>query len=306
MKKKSLTRQIRQNRSLLLMLSPTVAYTLLFSYLPMLGIVLAFKSFNFAKGIFGSPWNGLANFQFLFMSKKLWELTRNTLLYNFAFILVGLVLEVGFAILLNEIGCRWFKKVFQSFMFLPHFVSWVIAVALLQVVFSYDYGIVNKLIAALGGEKINIYTNKDIWPPLLVCFTAWKRTGYGSIVYLAAITGLDPGMYEAAEMDGANSWQKITRITLPSILPTVLIMFLMSVGQIFRGDFGMFYQMVGNNGVALEVADILDLYVYRAMAGNSNIGMGTAAGLYQSVLCFVTVVSVNALVKKIDPDYSLF
>lgn len=303
---KSLLRQVGQNKSLLMMLSPTVLYTILFSYIPMVGVILAFKSYNYAKGVFGSPWNGVGNFRFLFLSNKLWALTRNTLLYNFAFIVVGIILEVGFAILLNEIRCKWFKKIFQSFMFLPHFLSWVIAVALVQAIFHYEYGFINRIIAMFGGNPIDIYTTKSVWPILLVCFTAWKRTGYGSVVYLAAVTGIDPGLYEAASIDGANNWQRIFHITLPPLLPTILIMFLMAVGQIFRGDFGMFFQLVGNNGVILEVADILDLYVYRALASNSNIGMGAAAGLYQSVLCFITVVCVNALVKKIDPDYSLF
>jgi putative aldouronate transport system permease protein len=297
---------LKTYRILLLMLLPAVIFVIVFSYLPMAGVILAFKNFNFSLGVFKSPWAGLSQFQFLFISGKLWPLTRNTLLYNFAFIAVDMAIEVGFAIIINEIGCRWFKKAFQSFIFLPYFLSWVIILAVLQALLSYDYGFINNIIVALGGKRLNIYVNAAPWPFLLVFFHSWKYAGYGAIVYLATISGIDQQMYEAADIDGANTWQKILKITIPSLLPTMIIMFLLAVGQIFRGDFGMFYQMIGNNGVLLEVGDILDLYVYRAMAYSSNISMAAAAGFYQSVLCFVTIMSVNALVKKIQPDYSLF
>lgn len=297
---------IKNYRVLLLMLMPALVYVVIFSYLPMAGIVLAFKNFSFSLGIFKSPWCGLSQFQFLIISRELWPLTRNTLFYNFAFIVVDMALEVGFAIIINEIGSRWFKKAFQSFIFLPYFLSWVIILAVLQALLSYDYGFINKIIVALGGEKLNIYINPAPWPFLLVIFHSWKYVGYGAIIYLAAITGIDPQLYEASDIDGANTWQKIFRITVPSLLPTMIIMFLLAAGQIFRGDFGMFYQMIGNNGVLLEVGDILDLYVYRAMAYSSNISMAAAAGFYQSLLCFITIMAVNFTVKKIQPDYSLF
>jgi putative aldouronate transport system permease protein len=297
---------IRNYRVLLLMLMPAIIYVVVFSYIPMAGVVLAFKNFNYAQGIFDSPWAGLSQFKFLFISNKLWPLTRNTLLYNFAFIVVDMTLEVAFAVIINEIRCKWFKKAFQSFIFLPYFLSWVIILAVLQAMMSYDYGFINKIIIALGGERINIYVNAGPWPFLLVFFHSWKYVGYGAIVYLASISGIDQQIYEAADIDGANTWQKIFKVTIPSLLPTMVIMFLLSVGQIFRGDFGMFFQMIGNNGVLLEVGDILDLYVYRAMAYSSNISMAAAAGFYQSVLCFVTIVSVNYLVKRIQPDYTLF
>ena len=288
------------------MLLPAVVYVITFSYIPMGGIIVAFKRFSFTKGFLGSPWCGLENFRFLFISDKLWTLMRNTLLYNIAFITVGIILEVGFAIIVNELGSKWFKKVFQSFMFLPFFISWVVVLAIVDAIFGYDSGIINNLLQSLGMERFNVYVNAAPWPFLLVFFKAWKQTGYGSIVYLAAITGMDQEIVDAAEIDGANIWQRIRYITIPSLKPTIIIMTLLAVGNIFRGDFGMFYQLIGNNSVLLEVGDILDLYIYRAMVSSSNLGMASAAGFYQSILCFFTILAANWMVRKYDPEYSLF
>jgi putative aldouronate transport system permease protein len=191
-------------------------------------------------------------------------------------------------------------------MFLPFFVSWVVIVAIVDAILGYDYGIINSLLESLGFERFNIYVNAAPWPFLLVMFNVWKSTGYGSIVYLAAITGMDQEIVEASEIDGANIWKRIHYITLPCLKPTVIIMLLLAIGNIFRGDFGMFYQLIGNNSVLLEVGDILDLFVYRAMVSSSNLGMASAAGFYQSVLCFFTIIAANWLVKKYEPDYSLF
>ena len=293
-------------RYLLLMLLPCMLFVIVFNYIPMAGVVLAFKNYSYKDGIFGSAWAGWNNFKFLFLTDKIWTLTRNTLLYNLAFIIVELILEIGVAVLMNELSCRWFKKTFQSFMFLPHFISWVVAVAVVQVLFSYEYGVVNEIAVLMGLEKLNVSTNPDIWPALLIMLHAWKKVGYGSIVYMAAITSIDPALYEAAAMDGANIWQRIFRITIPQLVPTAIIMFLLSAGQIFRGDFGMFYQLVGNNGVLLKTTDILDMYIYRALSGSTNLGMTAAAGLYQSALCFVTILLFNQVIRWIQPDYSLF
>lgn len=298
--------QLRGNRIYLLLLLPALLYVLVFRYIPMIGVTMAFKKYNYSLGLFKSPWVGLKNFRFLIVSGKLWPLTRNTLLYNFAFIVVGMIMEVGFAVIINEIRCKWFKKTFQSFIFLPYFVSWVVAAAILQTVLDYDNGVISRLVKSLGGTMVNIYNTPGPWPFLLVFFKMWKGVGYGSIVYLSAITGIDQEMYEAASIDGASSWQKVFKITIPNLVPTMIIMFLLACGQIFRGDFGMFYQLIGNNGMLLGVGDILDLYIYRAMAGNANLGYGAAAGLYQSVLCFITIMLANFIVKKIQPDYTLF
>lgn len=303
---KRFLRKCMNYRYLLLMLLPCILFVIVFNYIPMAGVVLAFKNYSYKDGIFGSAWSGWNNFRFLFLTDKIWTLTRNTLLYNLAFIIVELIMEIGVAVLMNELGSKWFKKTFQSFMFLPHFISWVVAVAVVQVMFSYDYGLVNEAATLMGLERLNISTNPDIWPVLLVMLHAWKKVGYGSIVYMAAITSIDPALYEAAAMDGANIWQRIFRITIPQLVPTAIIMFLLSAGRIFRGDFGMFYQLVGNNGVLLKTTDILDMYIYRALSGSTNLGMTAAAGLYQSALCFVTIMLFNQVIRWIQPDYSLF
>lgn len=305
-KLRTFVQDLRKNRVYLCLLIPAIAYVLIFSYTPMVGVIMAFKRYNFAQGLFDSPWVGLNNFKFLVASNKLWPLTRNTLLYNIAFIVVGIVMEVGFAVIINEMRCKWFKKIFQSFIFLPYFISWVIASAVVQTLLDYDSGLISRTVKSLGLPMVNVYVNAAPWPFLLVFFRMWKGVGYGSIVYLSAISGIDAEMYEAAEIDGANSWQKMFKITLPNLVPTMVIMFLLACGQIFRGDFGMFYQLIGNNGVLLEVGDILDLYIYRAMTGNANLGYGAAAGLYQSVLCFATILLANFIVKKVQPDYTLF
>lgn len=294
------------NRYLYLMILPAVLYTLLFSYVPMGGLVIAFKKYNYVQGIFGSPWVGLKNFKFLFNSHKLWFLTRNTLLYNLAFIVLGILIQVCFAIMINEIRTKWFKRLFQSFIFLPYFISWVVVAAMVQAVFGYEYGMLNRVLEWLGLERINLYISADPWPVMLVMLHLWKGTGYGSIVYMASIAGISPELYEAASIDGAGFWKRILHITLPGLRPTMMIMFLLALGAVFRGDFGLFYQMVGNNALLLPKTDILDLYVYRALASTSDMGMASAAGFYQSVLCFVTIMTVNGIIRKANPDYALF
>ncbi len=298
--------QVRKNSSFLIMLLPATLFILIFAYLPMGGIILAFKQYRYADGIFGSPWNGLENFKFFFISGKAWPVTRNTMLYNLAFIGVGMFLQVTFAIILSEIKGKVFKKLTQSAMFLPFFISWVVASSIFYNMFSYEYGVFNGILGALGNEPVDIYANAAAWPFILICLNAWKSVGYGSVVYLASITGIDQAIYEAADIDGANVWQKIRFITLPSIVPTMIIMLLLALGSIFRGDFGLFYQLVGNNGNLLPVTDIIDTFVFRALMSTSDIGMSAAAGVYQSVLCLITILIANKAVKTLQPDYSLF
>jgi putative aldouronate transport system permease protein len=294
------------NRYLYLMLIPAIVYVLVFHYGPMAGIVIAFKKYNYVKGIFGSDWVGLKNFSFLFKSNKLWFLTRNTMLYNLAFITFGMMCQVGFAIMINEIRIRKFKRVFQSFIFLPYFVSWVVVAAMIQAMLGYEYGMLNGILGALGIAPLNLYVSANPWPFVLVLIYLWKSTGYGTVIYLASITGISQELYEAAAIDGANLWQRIRHITLPGLFPTMIIMFLLALGQVFRGDFGLFYQIIGNNALLLPKTDILDLYVYRALTSTSDLGMASAAGVYQSVLCFITIMTVNGIIKKLQPDYSLF
>lgn len=297
---------IKRHWMLLAMLAPAVIYVLVFSYIPMSGIVLAFKKYQYAGGIYFSPWNGLDNFKALLVAGKLGEVTRNTLLYNIAFIALGVFFEMGSAILLNEIGSKWFKKIAQSFMFLPYFISWVVVSAIMFNVFNYEKGVVNHVLNFFGVESFDLYNTPNAWPIVLILLKIWKQTGYGSVVYLAAITGLDQEMFEAASIDGASAWQKIRYITIPSLIPTMVIMVLLAIGNIFRGDFGMFYQTVKSSALLQPVTGVIDTYVFGLLINNGDIGVSAAAGLYQSVLCFITITVCNKLVKRFDPDYALY
>lgn len=288
------------------MLIPAVVYTLIFSYLPMGGIVLAFKNYNYADGIFFSPWCGLQNFRFFFQSGQALRVTLNTLAYNLVFIAVGTLLQVAVAILLSELRGKYFKKAAQSIMFLPYFISWVIVSVIAYNLLNYDYGLINSVLENLGMEKISFYENASWWPAILIFFNTWKGVGYGSVMYLAAIMGIDTSMYEAAEIDGANVFQRITKITLPCLKPTLVTLLLLSLGSVFRGNFDMFYNLVGSNGLLYNVTDVIDTFTFRAMISNNDFGMSAAAGLYQSVFCFITIVLVNKIVKKYNDGNALF
>ncbi len=298
-------KQLRKNKTLLWMLFPALCYVIIFNYIPMFGISIAFKDYNYNDGILGSPWCGLKNFEYLKISGKLLQLTRNTLLYNLVFIVLGIVFEVGLAIMLNEITGKKLKKFAQASMILPYFISWVVVSTIMLNIFGQN-GVLSNILMHFGIEGFSIYKQVKLWPVVIVAVKVWKQTGYGTIVYLAAITGISQEMFEAAAIDGANVWQRIRYITIPSLKPTIFVMFLLAVGNIFRGDFGLFYQLVGNNQLLLESSDVIDTFVYRSLITTPNIGMSAAAGFYQSVLCFVTIVTVNWIVKKINPDYTLF
>lgn len=299
-------KKLYKYRIYLLMLAPAVLYTLIFAYYPMTGIVMAFKKYNYAGGIWGSPWNGLENFRFFFKSGQAGLVTRNTVLYNIAFIVVGTFTQVAVAVFLTEIRGKKFRKVSQSMMFLPYFISWVIVGVMAFNIFSSDYGFLNRLITALGGKKIPFYTTPKAWPFILLFFNVWKGVGYGSVMYLAAIMGIDTSIYEAAEIDGANVFQRILKVTIPMIMPTMVILLLMSVGSIFRGNFDMFYNLVGSNGLMYNYTDVIDTLAMRALISSNDFGMSAAIGLFQSVLCFITVTIVNKMVGKYDKDYALF
>lgn len=306
LQKKSFFKNVRRYWMLWAMLLPALLYVIIFSYIPMTGIVLAFKKYNYSGGIYLSPWYGLNNFKALLISGKLGVVTRNTLLYNIAFISLGVIFEMGSAILLNELLSKRFKKVAQSFMFLPYFISWVVAATIIYNVFNYERGVFNHILTSLGGTAFDLYNTPKAWPVVLIFLKIWKQTGYGSVVYLAAITGLDQGMYEAASIDGASAWQKIRYITLPSLVPTMMILVLLAIGNIFRGDFGLFYQTVRTSALLQPVTDVIDTYVFRLLIDSGDVGVSAAAGLYQSVLCFITITICNRLVKKANPDYALY
>lgn len=305
-KKNGFLKKLFKYRVYLLMLAPAVIYTLLFAYYPMTGIVMAFKKYNYAGGIWGSPWNGLDNFAFFFKSGQAGLVTRNTVLYNLAFILLGTVTQVAVAVFLTEIRGKKFRKVSQSMMFLPYFISWVIVGVMAFNIFSSDYGFINRLITMFGGEKISFYTTPQWWPFILIFFNIWKGVGYGSVMYLAAIMGIDTSVYEAAAIDGANVFQRIFKVTIPMIMPTMVILLLMSVGGIFKGNFDLFYNLVGNNGLLYNYTDVIDTLAMRALISSNDFGMSAAIGLFQSVLCLITVTIVNKLVSLYDRDYALF
>ena len=305
-KKNGFLKKLHKYRVYLLMLSPAVIYTLIFAYYPMTGVVMAFKKYNYAGGIWGSPWNGLDNFAFFFKSGQAGLVTRNTVLYNLAFILIGTFVQVAVAVFLTEIRGKRFRKVSQSMMFLPYFISWVIVGVMAFNIFSSDYGFINRLITMFGGEKISFYTTPQCWPFILIFFNVWKGVGYGSVMYLAAIMGIDTSVYEAAAIDGVNVFQRIFKVTIPMIMPTMVILLLMSVGGIFKGNFDLFYNLVGNNGLLYNYTDVIDTLAMRALISSNDFGMSAAIGLFQSVLCFVTVTIVNKLVSLYDRDYALF
>jgi putative aldouronate transport system permease protein len=288
------------------MIAPAVLYFLLFSYVPMAGIVLAFKQYRYDLGILGSPWVGFENFKFFFMTGDAFRVTRNTMLYNAAFILINNVLQIAAAIFMAEIGSKLFRKTAQTLMFLPYFLSWVVVGAVAYNLFNYEHGTVNTLLRMLHIPEIDIYTTPEYWAYILVFFSAWKTIGYGAVFYMASILSIDRETYEAAEIDGANVFQRIRFITLPSLRPTITILILLAIGGIFRGDFGLFYQLVGNNGLLYQTTDVIDTYVYRSLLVNNEIGMSSAIGFYQSILCFVTIMLTNFLVRKSDKDNALF
>ena len=297
---------LRRNKILLLMLLPAILYFLIFSYIPMGGTVLAFKNYNVRDGIFGSPWVGLDNFKYFFISGQAWIVTRNTILYNVAFITVNTILQMGLAILISEIGGKYFKKLTQTAMFLPYFISWVVVGIIAYNMLNLENGTINSMIAKIGGEKFNFYGSTFVWPFIMIFVSAWKNVGYGTVLYLAAIMGIDTETYEAAKIDGANIFQRIFKVTIPSLIPTMIILTLLAIGNIFRGDFQMFYQIIGNNGPLFNATDVIDTFTFRSLIQSGEVGMSAASCLYQSVFCFITIMISNFLVKKYDKDYSLF
>ncbi|RPK31479.1 ABC transporter permease [Paenibacillus sp. UASWS1643] len=306
MKRESLLQHLIKNRLLVLMALPAVVFFFIFNYLPIAGLVIAFKQYNYQDGIFGSPWVGLDNFRFFFISGKALLVTTNTFLYNIAFIIVNNILEIILAIALVELSGKWFRKITQSMLFLPYFVSWVTVGLLVYGFADFDSGIINGFMRSNGSEPIDIYNTPDYWPFLIILVSAWKSVGYGMIYYLAAIMGVDKEIYEAAQIDGANIFRRIWHLTLPFLTPTIVILVLLAIGNIFRGDFGLFYQLVQNNGVLYDKTDVIDTFVFRSLLSTREEGMAAAAGFYQSILCFVTIMIANYAVKKYNKDYSLF
>jgi len=307
LRRRKLRKQFARYKSLWLMALPGILYLLLNNYLPMLGTAIAFKNINYSIGIWRSEWVGFKNFEYLFNSSDAYVITRNTILYNAVFIVMTLVVSVTLAILLNEVRRKAWSRFYQSAMLLPYFLSSVIVAYLVFSMLSLEYGFVNKIILPwLGMEPISWYFEPKYWPYILVLVNTWKSIGYSSVIYVAAIAGIDQEYYEAATIDGANKWQQAKSITLPLLKPVITTLVLLAIGRIFYADFGLFYQVPMNSGVLQPVTNVIDTYVYRGLLQFGDLGMTSAAGLYQSAVGFVLVMVSNLIVRKFNRDQALF
>lgn len=304
---KKLVKTVTHYWPLYLMFVPGFVYLFINCYIPMFGIQIAFRKYNARDGIYGSPFCGLDNFKFLFQTNDAWIMTRNTLLYNLAFIILGNVLAIAIAIMLNEITGSKKKQVYQTIILIPYLISMIIVSYLAFAFLSSSNGFFNNtILKSLGLPTVDWYNTPKYWPFILVFINLWKSLGYSMILYYATICGIDYTLYEAAEIDGASRWQKITHVTLPSLKSTIIILILMSLSGIFRSDFGLFYQVTQNSGPLIKVTQTIDTYVYRGLMQTNNIGMSSAAGVYQSVVGFILVMTANGIVRKVDKDSALF
>lgn len=306
MRQKTLKRKrtFVQSFPLLAIALPGLVYLFINNYIPMAGIFIAFKKINYAKGIFKSPWCGLENFKFLFQSNSTFIMLRNTVLYNLLFIFLGTILAVALAIFMSEISRSRMSKFFQAGLVLPNLISMVIVSYMVYAFLNPENGLINN--SVLKSMGINWYSEAKYWPYILTIVFIWKNVGYTSIVYIASIAGIDPGLYEAARIDGAGKFKQIFMITIPQIRSTIVIMVLLAIGRIFTSDFGLFYQVPMNSGALTNTTQTIDTYVYRALTQMNNIGMASAAGLFQSIVGFVLVLTANFVVRRIEPDNSLF
>lgn len=292
---------------LYLMFLPGAIYLFINNYIPMAGLVIAFKKYNVRLGMWKSPFTGLDNFQFLFASGDAMTITRNTILYNLVFIVLNTVLGIAFAIFICDTVNKRLKKIYQSAILFPYLMSAVIIGYIVYAFLSQSTGIVNNsILPALGLEPINWYSEPKYWPFILVFVNTWKGIGYGCLIYISSINGIDPSLFEAAMLDGASKWQQIKNITLPSVIPTVITLTLMSIGRIFYSDFGLFYQVPRNSGLLFSTTNVIDTYVYRGLMEQSNVGMSAAAGFYQSLVGFGLVLLANFIVRKVSEENALF
>ncbi|HEY3340398.1 MAG TPA: ABC transporter permease subunit [Anaerolineae bacterium] len=296
----------RNNGAPIMMSLPALIVIFIFAYLPMFGIIIAFKEYRFDKGILGSAWIGLTNFKFLFGSDVAWRITRNTLVMNVLFIITGTITNIIVALLMNEVQGKLRAKFYQSFMFLPYFLSWVVVGYFAFAFLSVDSGILNKVLASFGVDAIAWYREPDYWPTILIVVTLWKGVGYGSLFYLAIMLGISPEFYEAAKIDGAGKLQQIWYITMPHLVPVIIILVLFAVSGIFRADFGLFFNVTRDQAPLYPTTDVIDTFVYRALRQMNDLGMSAAAGVYQSVVGFFLVLTINWLVRRIDSEKALF
>jgi putative aldouronate transport system permease protein len=305
-RKNAFIKEMKKNRTLYLMCLPALIILVMFCYIPFAGTWMAFTDFNVVDGIFGSPFVGLDNFKFFFSKNSMgWRVTYNTLFINFFGMILGLIVPISIAIFFNEVRGKVYKKLTQSFMFFPYFLSWVVVGAIIYGLFATDVGVINNLLEALGMKPITWYAEPKYWKGIIIIANMWKWSGYSSIIYMAAMSNFDGSLYEAAEVDGANKIQKIFNITIPMLKPTAVVLTLMSIGRIFYGDFGMIYGIVGNNPVLIDSVTVIDTYVYQTMR-TLGFSYSTAIGLFQSVMGLILVTLANKFSKRINEGEGLF
>jgi len=303
----TMLRNVRRHWIFYIMLLPGIVLLVLNNYIPMAGIIIAFKTINYQDGILGSPWSGMTNFKFLFQSRDSYIIIRNTLLYNSVFIVLNMTIPLAFALMLNEMRNRFMAKLHQTIMFLPFFLSMIVISYLVYGFMSDEHGYLNgTLMPALGLEPIRWYFTTEVWPFVLPLINTWKGMGYYAVIYMAAIIGIDDEYYEAATIDGAGKWQQMKRITIPLITPVITIITLLQIGRIFNADFGLFFQVPRESGALFPVTNVIDTYVYRTFLAVGDIGLSSAAGLFQSVVGFVLVFLSNWVVRRINSENALF
>lgn len=310
-KVKGILKDLKQNKALLLMVLPGLIWLVLFSYIPMVGTVIAFKDFRisgngFFDSLITSEWVGWENFKFLFGTSDAWVITRNTVAYNLTGLILGTVMSVAVAIIMSELTKKKIVKAYQTGMLFPYFLSWVVISYFVYAFLSTDKGLMNGLLQTFGKEPINWYAEPKYWPVIIIFLGVWKSLGYSSIIYYASIMGIDRTYYEAAMVDGASKFKQIMKVTIPLLMPLVTIMLILAVGGIIRSDFGLFYQVPRNSGALNDVTNVLDTYIYRGLTNNGDLGMTTAAGLYQSVVGFILIVATNMIARRVDEDSALY
>lgn len=301
-KKSNFMRKYKGSAELSLMALPGFLWFLIFSYIPMFGIIIAFKDYKYSEGILGSKWVGLDNFKYLFASNDAFRIVRNTVCYNLVFIFLGMAAAITVAIMLDVLAKRYLVKIYQTALFVPYFISWVLVAYIAQALFEYDGGVINTLL----GKKITWYTNPKPWPIVIIIANLWKTIGYNVILYYGAIMGIDDSLYEAATIDGASRWRMIRSITIPMLRPTMTILAIMGIGGMMRADFGLFYYVPNNSGALYATTDVLDTYIYRILKVSGDMSGGSAAGLFQSVVGLILVITTNAIVRKIDSENALY
>ena len=285
---------------------PSALYIFVFSYIPMYGVILAFKNFDARLGFFKSPWVGLKNFEFFFKSQDAWRVTRNTLVLNSIFIITSTICAVIFALLMFEVVKQVHIKIYQTIAILPMFISWVIVGYIVYSFLQTDTGVINRCLENFGFKPVSWYSEPNKWPVILTITNIWKNVGFAGIIYYASLIGVSQDYYEAAEIDGANKLQTAWYLSIPSLIPIITILTILSIGAIFRADFGMFYNVTRNIGTLYPTTDVVDTYVFRALTKSGSIGMSAAVGLFQSIVGFVLIIVTNMVVKKIEPDNSIF